>query len=237
MEKNDEKRKQNEEIWIHTQNFRRFLGFTVVVVTFSVKILHDFHAFGLRAGHAWIFRMLDLISRGAQGHGPVHLLLISAAEVGFAWDSGEQGWVRVSLPPLRMMTGPIQHFRSAILDAWHFHVFFLNFLSVKVLGALNLLILKALRDPAPSVRPYVVGPTGRQPQRSNPVNPTYRTNQRQPQPVVPSASVQSFPPLNQPVPTGRVETSGTGGVPAFPAGNLDWLKLEPRGLFEIQVLF
>ena len=22
-----------------------------------------------------------------------------------------------------MMTGPIQHFRSAILDAWHFHVF------------------------------------------------------------------------------------------------------------------
>ena len=33
-----------------------------------------------------IFRMLDLISRGAQGHGPVHLLLISAAEIGFAWD-------------------------------------------------------------------------------------------------------------------------------------------------------
>ena len=30
-----------------------------------------------------IFRMLDLISRGAQGHGPVHLLLISAAELGF----------------------------------------------------------------------------------------------------------------------------------------------------------
>ena len=80
------------------------------------------------------------------------------------------------------------------------------------------------RDPAPSVPPYVVGPTGRQPQRSNPVNPTYRPNQRQPQPMVPSASVQSFPPLNQPVPTGRVETSGTGGVPAFPAGNLDWLK-------------
>ena len=62
-----------------------------------------------------IFRMLDLISRGAQGHGPVHLLLISAAD--------EQGWVRVSLPPLRMMTGPIQHFRTAILEAWHFHVF------------------------------------------------------------------------------------------------------------------
>ena len=70
-----------------------------------------------------IFRMLDLICRGAQGHGPVHLLLISAAELGFAWDGNEHGWVRVSLPPLRMMTGPIQHFRSAILEAWHFHVF------------------------------------------------------------------------------------------------------------------
>ena len=56
-----------------------------------------------------IFRMLDLISRGAQGHGPVHLLLTSAAELGFAWDADEQGWIRVSLPPLRMMAGPIQH--------------------------------------------------------------------------------------------------------------------------------
>ena len=67
--------------------------------------------------------LLDLISRGAQGHGPVHLLLISAAEIGFAWDGNEKGWVRVSLPPLRMMAGPIQHFRAAILEAWHFHVF------------------------------------------------------------------------------------------------------------------
>ena len=71
----------------------------------------------------WIFRMLDLISRGAQGHGPVHLLLISAAELGLAWDGAETGWVRVSLPPLRMMTGPVQHFYSSILDAWRFHVF------------------------------------------------------------------------------------------------------------------
>ena len=70
-----------------------------------------------------IFRKLDLISRGAQGHGPVHLLLISAAELGFAWDGNEHGWVRVSLPPLRMMTGPVQHFRSAILEAWRFQVF------------------------------------------------------------------------------------------------------------------
>ena len=61
--------------------------------------------------------MLDLISRGSQGHGPVHLLLISAAELGFAWDGAEQGWVRVSLPPLRQMTGPVQHFYFSFLDA------------------------------------------------------------------------------------------------------------------------
>ena len=67
--------------------------------------------------------MLDLISRGAQGHGPVRLLLTSAAEVGFAWDGDERGWVRSFLPPLRMMTGPIQHFYSSILDAWRFCVF------------------------------------------------------------------------------------------------------------------
>ena len=67
-----------------------------------------------------IFRMLDLIS---QGHGPVTLLLISAAELGFAWDGEEKGWVRVSLPPLRMMSGPTQHSYSSILDAWRYCIF------------------------------------------------------------------------------------------------------------------
>ena len=37
--------KKNEEIWLHTQNPRRFAGFTVVVVTFFVGILDDFHGF------------------------------------------------------------------------------------------------------------------------------------------------------------------------------------------------
>ena len=35
IEKNDEKRKKNEEIWIQTKNPRRFPGFTVVVVFVS----------------------------------------------------------------------------------------------------------------------------------------------------------------------------------------------------------
>ena len=87
-------------------------------------------------------RMLDLISRGAQGHGPVHLLLISAAEVGFACDGDESGWVRSSLPLLRMMTGPIQHFHSSILDAWRFRVS--AKLAERVSGELSLLTIKAL---------------------------------------------------------------------------------------------
>ena len=70
-----------------------------------------------------IFRMLDLVSRDSQFHSLVHLLLISAAELGFVWDGAEQGWVRVSLSPLGMMTGPVQHFYSSILDAWRFGVF------------------------------------------------------------------------------------------------------------------
>ena len=89
------------------------------------------------------FRMLDLISRRAQGHGPVHLLLISAAELGFAWVGAENGWVRASLPSLRMMTGPVQHFRSAILDAWRFSVFSRLSERKGFLGG-SLLIFKAL---------------------------------------------------------------------------------------------
>ena len=35
-----------------------------------------------------IYRLLDLAAAGRPGHGPVHLLLNSASELGFAWDSG-----------------------------------------------------------------------------------------------------------------------------------------------------
>ena len=46
--KNEKKMVKNErkmKKWIHTQNPRRFPGFTVVVVTFFVKIIDDFHDF------------------------------------------------------------------------------------------------------------------------------------------------------------------------------------------------
>ena len=52
------------------------------------------------------------------GHGPTHLLIQSADDLDFFWDSEQAGWIRPGLPPLRMMTGPTQHFRSAIWQAW-----------------------------------------------------------------------------------------------------------------------
>ena len=69
-----------------------------------------------------VYRMLDLTAWGAKGHGPVHLLLDSASQIGFVWDGVQQFFIRESLPPLRMLAGPIQHFRSAVLQAWHFKV-------------------------------------------------------------------------------------------------------------------
>ena len=49
-------------------------------------------------------------------------MLTSAAEVGFACDGEDKGWVRVSPPLLRLMSGPIQHFHASILDALRYIV-------------------------------------------------------------------------------------------------------------------
>ena len=64
------------------------------------------------------YRLLDLVAVGRPGHGPIHLLLECAAELGFAWDSSVEGWIRPGLPPFRMLAGTHQHFWAAILDAW-----------------------------------------------------------------------------------------------------------------------
>ena len=99
-------------------------------------------------------------------------------------------------------------------------------------------------DPAPSAAPpCAVGHTGRPPQRSNPVNPTYWPNQRSHQPVVLTASVQNFPPMNQPLRDGVVDAAASVSFPAFPVGNLDWLKnflqqiLSPEDYLKYQSLF
>ena len=66
-----------------------------------------------------ICRMLDLVAHGAAGHGPV---LISAAEIGLAWDGDESGWIWAALHPRRMLSGSIQHFQRAPFEAWQLKV-------------------------------------------------------------------------------------------------------------------
>ena len=46
------------------------------------------------------------------------LLVESAAETGFRWDSRQLGWERLGLHVLSNSAGPVQHFRAAVLEAW-----------------------------------------------------------------------------------------------------------------------
>ena len=64
------------------------------------------------------YRLLEMVSEGCPGHGPIHLLSASAAEIGFRWDPLALAWSRPGLPLLSNLAGPIQHFRAAVLDAW-----------------------------------------------------------------------------------------------------------------------
>ena len=63
-------------------------------------------------------RLLEIVGDGCPGHGPIHLLSTSAAEIGFRWDPDALAWVRPGLPMLSHLAGPIQPFKTAILDAW-----------------------------------------------------------------------------------------------------------------------
>ena len=98
-----------------------------------------------------IFRLLEYASVGSPGHGPIHLLVQLAEEIGFFWDSEQAGWIR---PPLRMMTGPIQHFRSAIWQAWQGRVAadlsrrkgFRGGFCVDIYGSHQLLVSSHLRE-------------------------------------------------------------------------------------------
>ena len=65
-----------------------------------------------------VYCLLEMVSEGSPGHGPVHLLSASAAEVGFRWDPLSMGWTWPGLPLLGNLAGPVQHFKAAILDAW-----------------------------------------------------------------------------------------------------------------------
>ena len=64
------------------------------------------------------YRLLEMVSEGCPGHGPIHLLVSSAAEIGFQCYPLSLAWSRPGLPLLSNLACPIQHFRAAILDAW-----------------------------------------------------------------------------------------------------------------------
>ena len=66
---------------------------------------------------ARIGRLVELVSGGAPGHGPVHLLVESASGLGFQWYLDGFCWNRPGLPQLPMVEGPYQHFQNSILDA------------------------------------------------------------------------------------------------------------------------
>ena len=55
------------------------------VVWFRFRLFRRFLALWPSRVHR-AYRLLDLVSEGCRGHGPVHLLVSSAAEIGFRWD-------------------------------------------------------------------------------------------------------------------------------------------------------
>ena len=65
-----------------------------------------------------VYRLLEMMSEGCPGHGPIHLLSARAAEIGFSWNPDALAWTRPGLPQLSNLAGPLQHFKAAILDAW-----------------------------------------------------------------------------------------------------------------------
>ena len=68
-------------VWFRFRLFRRFLAL-----------------WPSQVGRA--YRLLDMVSEGCPGHGPVHLLVASAAEIGFRWDLLALAWSRPGLPLL-----------------------------------------------------------------------------------------------------------------------------------------
>ena len=91
------------------------------VVWFRFRMLRGFLAY--RPGEvSKVYRLLEHVAGGCPGHGPVHLLVGSAAEIGFVWSPEMVGWAREGLPVLSSLSDPIQHFRAAFLEGWRSEV-------------------------------------------------------------------------------------------------------------------
>ena len=86
------------------------------VVWFQFRMLRTYLAY--RLGEvSRVYRLLGSAAEGSPGHGPAHLLIQSAAEIGFRWDPGELALDRPGLTLLSNLSGPIQHCRAAVLGA------------------------------------------------------------------------------------------------------------------------
>ena len=87
------------------------------VVWFRFRMLRRYLAY--RPGEVFrVYRLLERAAEGCPGHGPVHVLLQSAAVIGVRWDPGELAWDRPGLHLLSNLSGSVQHFRAAIFGAW-----------------------------------------------------------------------------------------------------------------------
>ena len=72
------------------------------VVWFRFRLLRKYLAlWPMEVGR--VYRLLEMVSEGGPGHGPIHLLSASAAEIGFRWDHLALAW---------------SHSKAALLDAW-----------------------------------------------------------------------------------------------------------------------
>ena len=102
-------------VWIRFRLFRRYLAL-----------------WPSQVGRA--YRLLEMVTEGSPGQGPIHLLSASAAEIGFRWDPPALAWSRPGLPLLSNLAGPVQHFKAALLDAWRIEVAQPIFVVGKVFG-------------------------------------------------------------------------------------------------------
>ena len=87
-------------VWFRFRMLRRYLAYRPVKVS-------------------RVYRLLEHGADGCLGHGPAHLLVESAAEIGFFFWSPEMvRWAREGLPVFSNLAGPVQHFQAAILECW-----------------------------------------------------------------------------------------------------------------------
>ena len=62
-----------------------------------------------------IYGLLRIVSAGAPGHGPFHLLLSSAPTLGYTWSSDLCIWQRPGLRALCQLSSPLQYLNISSL--------------------------------------------------------------------------------------------------------------------------